>query len=104
MTRAGTPTVADAGSADEAAAVDLPDTGLPDTQKPDGKKRGRRPLPENLPRERVEYDLADDQKVCPCCSNQMHRMGELVTELLGLAHGERRHACGLHGSCQAALC
>ena len=65
-----------------ADAVDLPDTGLPDTEKPAGKKRGRRPLPENLPRERVEYDLADDQKVCPCCSNQMHRMGELVTEQL----------------------
>ena len=67
---------------DEADAVDLPDTGLPDTEKRDGKKPGRRPLPANLPRQRVEYDLADDQKACPCCSNQMHRMGELVTEQL----------------------
>ena len=75
---------ADQGSADadEAASIDLPDTGLPDTEKPEGKKRGRRPLPTNLPRERVEYDLADDQKACPCCSNQMHRMGETVTEQL----------------------
>jgi transposase len=72
---------ADEGSA-EADAVDLPDTGLPDPEKLEGKKPGRRPLPANLPRERVEYDLADDQKVCPCCSNQMHRMGELVTEQL----------------------
>jgi transposase len=67
---------------EETDCVDLPNTGLPDTQKPEGKKRGRRPLPENLPRERVEYDLADAQKVCPCCSNPMHRMGELVTEQL----------------------
>jgi len=44
---------ADEGSA-EADAVELPDTGLPDTQKPDGRKPGRRPLPANLPRERVE--------------------------------------------------
>ncbi|WP_201843058.1 IS66 family transposase, partial [Microvirga zambiensis] len=72
---------ADEGS-DEADAVELPDTGLPDTEKPGGKKRGRRPLPANLPRERVEYDLAEDQKVCPCCSHPMHRMGELVTEQL----------------------
>lgn len=67
---------------DETDCVDLPNTGLPETERAEGKKRGRRPLPANLPRERVEYDLADDQKVCPCCSNQMHRMGELVTEQL----------------------
>jgi transposase len=62
--------------------VDLPDTGLPPVEKPEGKKRGRKPLPESLPRERVEYDLADDQKACPCCQHQMHRMGEAVTEQL----------------------
>lgn len=72
----------DEGSEDSDHTVDLPDTGLPDTEKPAGRKPGRRPLPANLLRERVEYDLADDQKVCPCCSNQMHRMGELVTEQL----------------------
>lgn len=60
--------------------VDLPDTGFASTEKPEGKKRGRKPLPEHLPRERVEYDLADDQKACPCCRHQMHRMGEAVTE------------------------
>jgi transposase len=63
-------------------AVDLPDTGLPQAEQAVGKKPGRRPLPANLPRQRVEYDLPDDQKICPCCSNQMHRMGELVTEQL----------------------
>lgn len=45
-------------------------------------KRGRKPLPANLPRQRVEYDLADDQKICPCCLHPLHRMGELVTEQL----------------------
>lgn len=55
--------------------VELPDTGLPETGQPLGKKPGRRPLPANLPRERVEYDLAEDQKNCPCCSQRMHRMG-----------------------------
>ena len=67
---------------EETDCVDLPNTGLPNIGKPEGKKRGRRPLPENLPRERVEYDLAEDQKICPCCSHPMHRMGELVTEQL----------------------
>lgn len=63
-------------------AADLPDTGLPSVDSAAGKKRGRRPLPEDLPRERVEYDLPDDQKACPCCDSQMHRMGEAVTEQL----------------------
>lgn len=44
--------------------ADLPDTGLPAVDSTAGKKRGRRPLPEDLPRERVEYDLPDDQKAC----------------------------------------
>lgn len=71
----------DAGD-DDGDLVDLPDTGLASTEKPQGKKRGRKPLPEHLPRERVEYDLTDDQKACPCCHHQMHRMGEAVSEQL----------------------
>src|SRR6478752_6784448 len=67
---------------EECDVVDLPDTGLPPGESTTGKKRGRRPLPANLPRERVEYDLPDDQKACPCCRGQMHRMGETVTEQL----------------------
>jgi len=67
---------------DEPVAADLPDTGLPEARKPECKKRGRKPLPADLPRQRVEYDLADDQKVCPCCSERLHRMGEVVTEQL----------------------
>jgi len=71
-----------AGDRDDGHVVDLPDTGLPVFDGAAGKKRGRRPLPEDLPRERVEYDLPDDQKACPCCDSQMHRMGEAVTEQL----------------------
>ena len=71
----------DAGD-DDGDLVDLPDTGFASAEKPQGKKRGRKPLPEHLPRERVEYDLTDDQKACPCCHHQMHRMGEAVSEQL----------------------
>ncbi len=44
--------VADEDAADgEAGAVaDLPNTGLSPTEKPEGRKRGRKPLPEHLPR------------------------------------------------------
>ena len=67
---------------EDGAGVDLPDTGLPGADKPAARKRGRKRLPENLPRERVEYDLQGDQKACPCCHGRMHRMGESVTEQL----------------------
>jgi len=70
------------GGSEEDDVVELPDTGLPAAEGVTGKKRGRRPLPADLPRERVEYDLADDQKACPCCKSRMHRMGEAVSEQL----------------------
>ncbi|MER9191550.1 IS66 family transposase zinc-finger binding domain-containing protein [Mesorhizobium australicum] len=72
----------DAADNEDGGVVVLPDTGLPATEGATGKKRGRKALPENLPRERVEYDLPDDQKVCPCCRHQMHRMGETIAEQL----------------------
>lgn len=72
----------DLADTDEVDSVELPETGLPDAEKTDGKKRGRKPLPANLPRQRVEYDLPDDQKICPCCRHRLHLMGELVTEQL----------------------
>ena len=72
----------DGEDGDDGVAVELPDTGLAPVRPEAGKKRGRRPLPENLPRERVEYELRDDQKACPCCRGQMHRMGEVQSEQL----------------------
>ncbi|HEY2624757.1 MAG TPA: IS66 family transposase [Dyella sp.] len=88
----------DAGTAEDAFA--LPDTGLPDTPAPARSKRGRKPLPAHLPRQRIEYDLPEDQKVCPCCANALHRMGEEVSEQLHievkasvLQHVRFKYAC-----------
>jgi transposase len=69
--------------------------------KPTGKKRGRKPLPAHLPRKRVEYDLAESDKVCPCCQGALHRMGEEVSEHLDiipatvqvLQHVRFKYAC-----------
>ncbi|HEX5269969.1 MAG TPA: IS66 family transposase zinc-finger binding domain-containing protein, partial [Gemmataceae bacterium] len=43
---------------------------------------GRQPLPEHLPRERVEYDLAEADKPCPCCGGPRVCIGEQVSEQL----------------------
>ena len=78
----------------------LPDTGLPAVEAPGHQKRGRKPLPADLPRTRIEYDLPEDQKVCPCCKGVMHRMGEQTCEQLHIAvkasvhqHVRFKYAC-----------
>ncbi len=48
---------------------ELPDTGLLEAGQPESRKCGRKPLPAHLPRERIEYDLPEDQKGCPSCDN-----------------------------------
>ncbi|MET4214753.1 transposase [Bradyrhizobium sp. LA2.1] len=85
---------------DDVEAVVVPDTGLPEAPKPAPKTRGRKPLPDHLPRQRVEHDLGEDQKDCPCCHNRMHRIGETVTEQLHaevkasvLQHVRFKYAC-----------
>jgi transposase len=42
---------------------------------------GRRPLPEGLPRQRVEIDLPEADKIC-ACGHRKTRIGEAVTEKL----------------------
>lgn len=56
---------------------ELPDTESPDADFAAPEKRGRKPLPAHLPRERVEYDLPEDQKVC--VANPLQRIGDETT-------------------------
>jgi transposase len=46
----------------------------------DGKKRGRQPLPGHLKRERFVYDLAEEDKHCAECHEDLRRIGEEVSE------------------------
>jgi len=45
------------------------------------RKRGRKPLPENLPRVEIIHDLEESEKVCDC-GCQLKRIGEEVSEKL----------------------
>jgi len=47
------------------------------------KKRGRKPLPEELPRVEVVHDIAEEEKVCQCGSH-LSRIGEEISEKLDL--------------------
>jgi transposase len=44
-------------------------------------KGGRKPIDDRLPRERIEHDIPDAEKLCPCGSGHLRpRIGEIVTE------------------------
>ena len=68
----------DSRPADPPAAPDPP----PDSATPKRRGHGRRPRPADLPRERVEIDLTDAEKVCPCCQQTRIRIGADVSERL----------------------
>lgn len=85
---------------DSEAEFALPDTGLPEVDEPARRKRGRKPLPADLPRQRIEYYLTPEEKICPCCQSALHRMGEETSEQLHievkasvLQHVRFKYAC-----------
>ena len=47
-----------------------------------GRGHGRRKLPEQLPRRRIEHDLNELDKLCPCCTTPRVRIGEEISERL----------------------
>jgi transposase len=63
-------------------------------------KRGRKPLPENLPRVEIIHDLAEEEKVCQCGA-QLSRIGQDTCEKLDyipakvrvLRHIRYKYAC-----------
>jgi transposase len=62
---------------------------------------GRQPLPAHLPRQRIEYDLAEADKPCPCCGGPRICIGEQVSEQLDyrpasffvVQHARKTYAC-----------
>ena len=65
------------------------------------RRRGRQRLPENLPRQRIEYELSAEELPCPDCGHVRVKIGEEVSEQLEyvpasmhvLQHVRFRYAC-----------
>jgi transposase len=51
-------------------------------EHPPRKGHGRKPLPKDLPRKRVEHTLAEAERLCPCCNTVCQKFGEDVSEQL----------------------
>ena len=76
-----------AGIADESSDDDDPTEPPPGggADQPKSSKRrghGRRKLPEHLPRRRIEHDLSDSDRACPCCGETRGKIGEEISEQL----------------------
>src|SRR5262245_25548176 len=72
-------------TADGRAAGEMPSpppATRPESHPHRGRGHGRRPLPGHLPRERVELDLAEAEKACPCCGTPRVRIGAETSEQL----------------------
>jgi len=89
---------AEAGAAELLAKEQPPSISVAaHTRRP----RGRRPLPENLPREEVVHDIPEEQKVCGCCGKPLTRIGEETNEklklipqrLIAVRHIRPKYAC-----------
>lgn len=86
-------------------ASDNPVSPDPSTAPPPRRGHGRRPLPGHLPRERVEHDLAEAEKPCPCCGQLRHRIGAETSEQLDyrpaslfvVEHVRHTYACAACG-------
>lgn len=78
-----------------------PDPGSDGTARPPRRRHGRRRLPADLPRRRVEHDLTAAEKACPGCHAPRVRIGEEVSERLDyrpaslfvVEHVRPRYAC-----------
>ena len=68
------------------------------------KKSGRKPISKDLPRVRVEHDISDAEKMCPCGSGLGRpRIGETVTEQYDIIPAKvqvLQHVRGKYGPCQ----
>jgi len=68
---------------------------------PPRKGHGRRALPANLPRHRVEHLIEPAQVICPCCHGQRQRIGHTISEQLDyvpaslfvIEHVRGKYAC-----------
>lgn len=94
---------------------EMPDAAPAKTPADDRKAprpHGRRKLPEHLPRIRIEHDLEEAQRPCPCCKEPRHKIGEELTNQLEhipanfvvLQHARLKYACRNCNSGSCPLC
>jgi transposase len=74
------PEMAPANATSETVETPAEDANGAATKKRNGG--GRKKLPDDLPRTRKEYTLAEAERVCPCCGEVCQKFGEDISEQL----------------------
>jgi transposase len=69
---------------DPSSATEPPAAENTTPEKPTTKTKGhgRKPLPVDLPRRRVEHTLTEAERLCPCCGIVCQKFGEDISEQL----------------------
>jgi transposase len=73
---------ADTTAASVAASAPAASDATAAAAKPQRPGHGRKPLPADLPRQRIEHTLAEAQRLCPCCGEVCQKFGEDISEQL----------------------
>jgi transposase len=69
------------------------------------RKRGRKPLPKNLPRVEIIHDLTDEEKTCACCGKPLPYIGSEQSEELEIIPASievHKHIRKKYGPCGCA--
>jgi transposase len=74
------PEVGEAATSTETPTPPPPETEAKPKRK--GSGHGRKPLPDNLPRQRLEHTLPEAERLCPCCGKVCPKFGEDISEQL----------------------
>jgi transposase len=98
------PEMAPADTDTAAPPVDPANEPAADSTTTKAKKpgHGRKPLPADLRRQRVEYTLPEAERICPCCGEVCAKFGEEISEQLDYLpaslfvrqHVRFKYACG----------
>lgn len=67
------------------ADVESDEEEAPESPAEDNAKKkghGRKPFPDHLPRERVEFPLPEEKRDCPNCAGHLEKIGEEITQQL----------------------
>ena len=75
--------------AEETPSEESPTTDDAEVDNGTTKKRkgGRKKLPDNLERKRIEHTLPEAERMCPCCNEVCQKFGEDVSEQLDYKPG-----------------
>jgi transposase len=73
---------ADAGTPADQNAEPLAENQADEAEKAKRKGHGRKPLPKDLPRCRLEHTLPEAQRLCPCCGVACAKFAEDIKEQL----------------------